>query len=156
MAWLEQLITKNLVYRRMSYYAIKVLGKFPGSVQRIRQACRQLGFKKCLPRKKALTSGRQRLIRYFWALYHLKYKREDWERVIWTDESSFSTAHSAYNVRVLRRPGEEYHPDRIQKERWSGRESVMMWGAICGTTKSELHVVKGKVGYIVAYFVFTC
>ncbi len=147
-ARLEQWITKNSVYRRMSYQAIKYLGKFPGSVRRIRQACSALGFQKCIPRQKQLITERQRQILYLWGLDHLKYKREDWERVIWTDESSFSTAHSAYNVRVLRCPREEYHPDCVQKERWSGRESVMVWGRFCGTTKSQLHVVKGKASKI--------
>ncbi len=77
MAWLEQWITKNSVYRRMSYQAIKYLGKFPGSVRRIRQACSALGFQKCIPRQKQLITERQRQIRYLWGLDHLKYKRED-------------------------------------------------------------------------------
>ncbi len=142
---LEKFIMRSGVTRRMSYQAIKMVGQFPGSVRRIRRACRKLGFRKCIPRVKKLISEHQQAIRYIWALDHLKWTTDDWERIIWTDESSFSSAHLAYNVCVLRRLGEEYHPDCVQKQRYSGRESVMVWGAFCSTTKSKLHVVQGKV-----------
>jgi len=64
--------------------------------------------------------------------------------VIWTDESSFSTAGFGHRPWVIRKVDEEYHPDCIDNNFHSGRKSKMIWGAFCGTTKSDLIYIPGK------------
>lgn len=64
-----------------------------------------------------------------------------WLRVVWTDESTYSTKGFGHRPMVLRRPDEEYHPDCIDEIWESGRKSQMVWGAFCGELKSELFFV---------------
>ena len=51
-----------------------------------------------------------------------------WLRVVWTDESTYSTKGFGHRPMVLRRPDEEYHPDCIDEIWESGRKSQMVWG----------------------------
>ncbi len=148
---LESFITTNSTTRRLSYKEIAHQGHFDCGEDIVRQACKALGFCKCVPRQKQLLNARQKQLRYYWALDHASWRYDEWSRVIWTDEVSFSTDHTAYNVTVLRQPGEEYHADCVQEELRQGRQSVMVWGAFCGTTKSDLHIVKGDVSDTSSY-----
>ena len=77
-----------------------------------------------------------------WCQRHLHRTDEEWLRVVWTDESSYSTKGFGHRPLVLRRADEEYHPDCIDEIWESGRKSQMVWGAFCRELKSELFFVK--------------
>ena len=79
-----------------------------------------------------------------WCQAHLHWTYDDWSRVIWTDESSFSTAGYHHRPWVIRKAGEEYLEDTVDTTYHSGRQSTMAWGAFCGTTKSDLIYVPEK------------
>ena len=142
---LEKFITTDKTTRRMSYKEIAERCNLNCGEHTIQRACKELGFRMYIPRRKELLSPWQKAFRYAWAQDVVKWGYDEWSRILFTDEASFSTDHKAYNVRVLRRSGEEYHPDCVDEGKHQGRNSVMVWGAICDTTKSELHVVQGRV-----------
>jgi len=58
--------------------------------------------------------------------------------VLWTDESTFSTAVFGNRPWVKRKVLEEYHSDCIDETFEFGCESRMIWGGFCGTLKSRL------------------
>lgn len=152
---LERFITENAAHRRLQYAEIAKQCGFNCCEDTVRQACHLLGFQKRIPRRKQLLTERQKQLRYIWAKDMKGWDEQDWMRIIWTDEASFCTSHSSYNVTVLRRPGEEYHPDCVEEELRQGRTSVMVWGAFCGTTKSDLYIVKGKVSILKFKIIFS-
>ena len=75
------------------------------------------------------------------------------EEVIWTDESSFSTAGFGHRPWVIRKADEEYHPDCIDRNFHSGRKSKVIWGAFCGTTKSQTAYAPGRAKIDAATYV---
>lgn len=138
---IETFICQSAKTRRMSYVEIAHGCGLECGEQTIREACQLLGFRKCIPRKKQYLTPAQKALRYAWALDHRHWGYDEWSRVVWTDEVNFSSDHTAYNVTVLRRPGEEYHPDCVQSEFRQGRAGIMTWGAFCGTSKSILKII---------------
>ncbi|RPA76828.1 hypothetical protein BJ508DRAFT_213303, partial [Ascobolus immersus RN42] len=76
---------------------------------------------------------------------HLDWTFEQWIRVFWTEESSFSTKGFHCRPWVIRLPEEEYYPDCIDETFDQGRTSRMAWGGFCGQYKTDLFWVPGKV-----------
>jgi len=103
-----------------------------------------MGYHKRVPRKKLNASPEDKEKRVAWCQARLHWTKEELERVIWTDESFLSTAGFGHRPWVIRKVDEEYHPDCIDKNFHSGRKSKMIWGAFCGTTKSDLTCIPGK------------
>lgn len=90
----------------------------------IRRALQKAGFPRCVTCPKPLVSwiNRQGLKS---AQEDLHWKLEDWMRVIFSDESTFETDQRARKY-VIRRLGEKYCPDCLNKLKHSGHPSVMV------------------------------
>jgi len=71
----------------------------------------------------------------------LEWTEEEWKRVVWTEESNFSTAGFSHRPWVTRLLEEEFNPDCIDEVWGSGREGIMVWGAFYGEMKSLLYIV---------------
>ena len=56
---------------------------------------------------------------------------EDWRNIIWTDESYIRLNGKGGQVWVTRQADEEYHEDCLVP-RFYKKNSVMIWGGICG------------------------
>ncbi|MBW0568455.1 hypothetical protein O181_108170 [Austropuccinia psidii MF-1] len=69
---------------------------------------------------------------------HQHWTINDWQAVIWTDESVFELGKKSMQTRVWRLPNEKYNIDFMQVNHRSGRRSVMIWGAFCGRFQSNL------------------
>ncbi|KIM85002.1 hypothetical protein PILCRDRAFT_23719, partial [Piloderma croceum F 1598] len=65
-------------------------------------------------------------------------KDRDWSTVLWTDESSIELGKRPGRQFVTCRPGEEYLPECIQPTFHSGRQTLMVWGAIGTGRKGPL------------------
>jgi hypothetical protein len=76
----------------------------------IRRTLRKFGFRRCVAWPKPLISWINRSKRLKWARDHLNWAREDWLRVIFSDESTFETRKRARQF-VIRRFGEPYRPE---------------------------------------------
>lgn len=99
------------------------------------------------------VSAKNKDLRVKWCQDRLHWTYNDWLRTVWTDESTFTTVGFSHRPWVLRRPGEEFHPDCIDETWESGRESVMVWGGFCGEMKSELHIIPPKTKVNSSYYV---
>lgn len=62
----------------------------------------------------------------------------DWERVLWTDESSFEIGKVLGPVRVWREKHKKYDLDCLTLSFRSGRTSIMIWGAFTAACKLPL------------------
>jgi len=143
-ARLEAFVTRDAHTRRLSWEAICLELGYACDPRTVRKAMHDMGYHKRLPRKKFNVSHENKTKRVAWCQARLHWTKEEWKRVIWTDESSFSTAGFGHRPWVIRKVDEEYHPDCIDGNFHSGRKSKMIWGAFCGTTKSQIVYVPGR------------
>ena len=67
-----------------------------------------------------------------------------WDRVIFTDESTFSSANDG-PVLVYRPQGERYNPQNMFTCKCSGRVSVHCWGWISHEGAGVLHRIEGHL-----------
>ena len=66
-----------------------------------------------------------------------------WERVVFSDESRYYLSKQDGRLRVYRRPGERFRNCAISEA--SDRRSVMVWGAISTTGRSQLVIVRNNL-----------
>jgi len=69
---------------------------------------------------------------------------EEWKRVVWTDESSFSTTGFGHRLWIIRKPDVEYHTNSVDETFEQEQSSKMIWGGFCGSLKSNLVCIPGK------------
>jgi len=110
----------------------------------VRKALRRAGFRRYIACPKPLISWINRKKRLKWAREHLHWTIEDWMRVIFSDESSFESGQRN-RVFVTRRTNERYCPECVQHYKYSGRQTLMIWGGIVGEQATELCPLPGSV-----------
>lgn len=128
----------------MSWDIVCIEMNYACSPDTVKRVMHSMGYHRRVPRRKFGIRPYNRPIRVAWCQERLNWTRDDWLRVLWTDESTFSTAGFANRSWVTRKASEEYHPDCIDETFDSGRQSKMVWGAFCGTLKSDLVFIPGK------------
>ena len=98
-----------------------------------------------------VLTARHRAARLQRAQRHFRWGRQQWARVLFSDESSFNFSHHDGRIRVFRRRGARFAENcLIERDRFGGG-SVMVWGGIMGRSKTNLIVVQGNLsaqGYI--------
>ena len=92
-----------------------------------------------------VLTARHRAARLQWAQRHFRLGRQQWARVLFSDESRFNLSHHDGRIRVFRRRGERFADNcLIERDRFGGG-SVMVWGGIMGRRKTNLIVVQGNL-----------
>jgi hypothetical protein len=86
--------------------------------------------------------------RLAWARSHQSWKQEDWDRVIWSDESSFQLIPSGGRVRVWRRKAEKYLKECLAPTVKHGGGSVMIWGCFRSGKLGPLVAVEGVMDQV--------
>jgi transposase len=108
------------------------------SRQTVRNTLKEVGIRSRIAAKKPFLSTVHRQRRLEFARKHQDWTVEDWRKVIWCDESTFEIGKNSRQVRVWRTVDEKYSDSCLAPSFKSGRSSLMIWGAICGSCKSEL------------------
>ena len=76
---------------------------------------------------------------------HGRWNIAQWSDVMFSDESRFAMSHADGRARVWRRPGERYTDACVlEHDRWGG-PSVMVWGGITATHRTELLFMEGNL-----------
>ncbi len=107
----------------------------------IRRVIHSVGLKNCIPRKNPYLQARHIKKRLDWAIQRKYWGIEEWNRVIWTDESSVEIGKNSHQVRIWRYTGEEWDLSCVLPTFKSGRTSVMVWGCFAGTSMGPLVVI---------------
>ncbi|KFM73017.1 Transposable element Tcb2 transposase, partial [Stegodyphus mimosarum] len=89
----------------------------------------------CLP----LKVGHRRH-RLKWCREHKNWTTDQWSRVLFTDESRFSTRSECQHVLIWREVGIRFYPSNIKKKHRNGGPGVLVWGGIMLNGRTELHV----------------
>ena len=88
-------------------------GKLPPSIS-LDPANKLIGYYRRIARKKLPISEENRLRRLAWAIEHENWTREQWNTILWIDET-WVTSGKHTKTWVTRRAGEEYDPDCIKE-----------------------------------------
>lgn len=142
---LRQFVTQDRRTRRLSWIEIRDEMGYACSPELIHDVMASMGYHKRVPRQKFKVRPENRPKRVQWCQERLHWTYDEWFRTLFSDESFFHTVGFHHRPMVIRRAGEEDHPDCIDHREKSGRKGVMVWGAFCGTMKSDLVFVPQKV-----------
>lgn len=88
-----------------------------------------------------ILSRRHRTTRLAFARQYVNWRIEDWEKVLFTDESRFSLKGADGRQRVWRRTGERYAECAITERDRFGGGSIMIWGGISLSGSTNLVVL---------------
>jgi transposase len=89
-----------------------------------------LGMDRCIAAHKPFLTPTHHQTRLNWANYRKSWKMTEWERVVWTDETSVELGKQSRQTMVWRKPGERYLESCLAPTFKSGRQSLMVWGCI--------------------------
>ncbi|GFX84373.1 transposable element Tcb2 transposase [Trichonephila clavipes] len=88
----------------------------------------------------SLKVGHQRHILQ-WGREHKNWTTDQWSRVLFTDESRFSTRSYSQRFLIWREIGTRFYPRNIKEERHRyGDPGVLVWGGIMLNGRTELHI----------------
>ena len=93
----------------------------------------------------------RRAARLQWVQRHSVGGRQQWARVLFSDESRFNLSHHDGGIQFFRRRGERFADKCLRERDQFGGGSVMAWGGFIGRRKTNLIVVQGNLnvqGYI--------
>lgn len=143
MSYLERLLDKD---RRASLTEItnQMASIAKVSTRIVRNALQTLGYRNRVAAKKPFLNKKHKADRLAFARQYEKWTKEDWKKVIWTDESSFEIGRNSRQIRVWRKSHERYDYKCLAPTFKSGRTSVMVWGAFSGFDKSPLVIIPPK------------
>jgi hypothetical protein len=99
--------TLDAAHRRMAYKEIARLESVQAGPKALMAAFKMESYGRRVATAKPLLTEAQKQVRLAWATEHLSWEPEHWARVVWTDESSFSTEGFG-RVYVTRRLEEKY------------------------------------------------
>jgi len=100
-------------------------------------------------RKVVFLTKAQKMKRKQWAISHRGWKPEDWERVIWSDESYIYIGDNKGTVWVTQSADEEYAENCVIPTFKQSSLRIMVWGCIMKGSKGPLVVLEypgGKGG----------
>ena len=83
--------------------------------------------------------------RLAWARIHVNWTRQQWARVIFSDESRFTLSFNDGRVRVWRRQGERFLDGAVREHNRYGGGSLMVWGGFSTHHRTPLHRVQGTL-----------
>ncbi|ROL45721.1 5-hydroxytryptamine receptor 3A [Anabarilius grahami] len=115
------------------------------SAQTVRKRLREAGLRACRPVVRQVLTRHHQQQRRLWAQTHLRWTRQEWQKVLFTDESRCCLTRGDGRIRVYRRRNERYtEACTLERDRFGGGGSVMVWGSISHHHRTELVVIAGQ------------
>jgi len=117
----------------------------PVSGDTVRRRLRHSQLRARRPFRGPILTGQNRERRLQWARNHLRWTRQRWGSVLFSDESRFCCSIADGRRRVWRRRGERYiRPCILSFDRWGG-PNVMVWAGISLNFRTPLVIVEGNL-----------
>lgn len=117
----------------------------PVSTRTVRRELHQMDLHGRAAIAKPLIRAPNAVARKKWCKEHLGWTADEWKKVVWSDESSFTLFPTTGRVYVWRSPNEAYNQECLLPTVKHGGGSVMVWGAISWNGVGPIIAVKGKV-----------
>ena len=113
------------------------------STSTVRRRLRAANLMGRVARKKPLLTPSHRLRRLHFAKIHKDWTKEDWEKVLWTDEAPFSFVGQCGKTYVRRRTGEGLNPNCVTSTVKHGGGKIQVWGCFTANGVGHIHHIKG-------------
>jgi hypothetical protein len=84
---------------------------------------------------------RHRIARLQWVRARLRWRRNTWQSILFSDESKFNLKFSDGRVRIYRRRRERFADGCVKETDRFGGGGVMVWGGISHFGKTNLQIV---------------
>ncbi|GFT91547.1 transposable element Tcb2 transposase [Trichonephila clavipes] len=81
-----------------------------------------------------------RRYRLQWCREHKNWTTDQWSRILFTDESRFSTRSDSQHVLIWREIGTWFYTSNIKERHHYGGPGVLVWGGIMLNGRTELHI----------------
>ena len=88
---------------------------------------------------------RHRRARRDWCHQHIQWTRQQWSRVLFSDESLFNLYFNDGRKRVYRRQGERFSDATVSEYDRFGGGSVMVWAGVTMNQRTRLYIVDGNL-----------
>ena len=115
------------------------------SAQTVRNRLRQVGLRARRPLKGPILTQRHRMARLQWTRVRIRWNRQTWRQVLFTDESKFNLKFSDGRARVYRRRNERFSDACVQETDRFGGGGIMVWGGITYQERTELKIIVGNL-----------
>lgn len=140
----RQLLRLSLSDRRKTARQLMGDWNVRASVRTVRRRLCKAGLNARIPRKKPFINLTQRKKRVQWAKAHVNWAQEQWNSVLWSDESKISLFGSDGIHYVRRRSGEEFLPQCLMPTT-KHPVSIMVWGCMSANGVGRLAVCDGII-----------
>ena len=118
------------------------------SEQTVRNRLRQSGIRSRRPLNGMELKRRHRIARLQWARARLRWRRNTWPNILFSDESKFNLKFSDGRVRIYCRRRERFADGCVKETDRCGGGGVMVWGGISHVGKINLKIVVGNLNGI--------
>ena len=113
--------------------------------QTVRNWLREAGLRACRPVVRQVLTRLHRQQRHLWAQTHHRWTRQDWQKVLFSDELRFCLTRGDGQIRVYHRSKERYtEACTLEWDRFRGGGSVIVWGGVSQHHRTELVVIAGN------------
>uniref|UniRef100_A0AAZ3SBX0 Transposase Tc1-like domain-containing protein n=1 Tax=Oncorhynchus tshawytscha TaxID=74940 RepID=A0AAZ3SBX0_ONCTS len=98
------------------------------SAQTVRNRLREAGQRACRPVVRQVLTRHHRQQRHLWAQAHCRWTRQDWQKVLFTDELQFCLSRGDGRIHIYcRRNERNTEACTLERDRLGGGGSVMVW-----------------------------
>jgi transposase len=132
---------------RVPLKELKVLANVDVSEQTIRRHLKEVGIQKWRAVKRPSLKKEHAKKRLEWAKAHRYWTVDDWNNVIWSDESAIQKDSNPAQVWVFRHQNkkEKYDPRNVQGKSRDGGVSQMIWGCFVGSCLGPIVFLDGAI-----------
>uniref|UniRef100_A0A673W6P1 Tc1-like transposase DDE domain-containing protein n=1 Tax=Salmo trutta TaxID=8032 RepID=A0A673W6P1_SALTR len=119
------------------------------SAQTVRNRLRESGLRACRPVVRQVLTRHHRQQHRLWAQTHRCWTRQDWQKVFFTDESRYCLTSGDGRIRIYRRRNELFtEVCTLERDRFGGGGSVMVWGGVSQHHRTELVIIAGNLNAV--------
>ncbi|KAK6303547.1 hypothetical protein J4Q44_G00260010 [Coregonus suidteri] len=115
------------------------------SKKTISNKLRRRGLKSCSARKVPLLKPAHVQARLKFANDHLDNPEEEWEKVMWSDETKIELFGLNSTRRVWRKKKDEYNPKNTIPTVKHGGGNIILWGCFSAKGTGRLHRIEGRM-----------
>lgn len=141
---LKRIVTKNR-FRSLRFISRKWREQgVDASTSTTLRRVHELDFQSRVPKTKPLLTCKQKRARLRWCKDRLQWGSQDWNNVLYSDESMFCVSHGHQGIRVWRCKEEAFKRECLKRS-VKLNTSVMIWGCMSAEGLGKLCILTGRV-----------